>query len=486
MNQARSLLLITVDCLRFDHVGFNGYRRSTTPFLDGLAAESVVLRNAIVAGSPTYYSFPAIMASRYPLALGRDLVGLVPGEPTLASHLNEMGYATAAFIAANPYLSRRFGYEAGFETFDDFLDPDEALPAEEVKNGAGGRLNRKLAALAHRSGSLGKLYDELYFHYGQHVAKSEHKSFDELRRFPAADVLVKRAEAWLRSTSGRPFFLWIHFMDPHAPYYPVERSLQMMGEKKLDSLRARYLNSYWNRGGVSVSRLRGHRDQIIALYDAGIRWVDEQIGQLVGVLCGLNLWDSCVAALTADHGEEFLEHGGKFHSPSRLTPELIRVPMLLRVPGGRGAAHNSPFSLLDLAPTLLDAMGGGAPPEFRGRNRWPRLRSGETWDEPVISESVGSCSNPYRAADRVGARMLVVRDRRYQLVFDFGGAGEAELFDLEGDPYQVHALPSSAEIAARRRLLEAAHKHIGQSLRLRGVEDGLQGRLREFRLEWGH
>src|ERR1700758_4494931 len=100
-----SLVLITVDCLRADHVGFLGYDRATTPFLDSLAKESFVFPEAIAAGVPTYYSFPAILASRYPLALGRDVIGLAPGEASLACTLQDAGYATAAFLAANPYLS---------------------------------------------------------------------------------------------------------------------------------------------------------------------------------------------------------------------------------------------------------------------------------------------------------------------------------------------------------------------------------------------
>ena len=108
---ACSLILITIDCLRADHVGFLGYGRPTTPFLDALATESFVFSNAIAAGAPTYYSFPAIMASRPPLALGREVIGVAPGETTLASTLKEAGYATAAFLAGNPYLSPRFGHD---------------------------------------------------------------------------------------------------------------------------------------------------------------------------------------------------------------------------------------------------------------------------------------------------------------------------------------------------------------------------------------
>src|SRR5450631_3983319 len=97
MGTQKSIVLVTVDCLRADHVGFMGYDRPTTPFLDSLARESFVVPSAIVAGAPTYYSFPAILASRYPLALGRDLLGLAPGEPSLASVLKDAGYVTAAF-----------------------------------------------------------------------------------------------------------------------------------------------------------------------------------------------------------------------------------------------------------------------------------------------------------------------------------------------------------------------------------------------------
>ena len=101
---------MTVDCLRADHVGFLGYQRPTTPFLDSLAKQSFVVPNAIVGGVPTYYSFPAMLASRSPLALGRDLIGLAPREASLPGELKKAGYETAAFVAANPYISSQFGY----------------------------------------------------------------------------------------------------------------------------------------------------------------------------------------------------------------------------------------------------------------------------------------------------------------------------------------------------------------------------------------
>src|ERR1700689_890009 len=102
MDARISLILVTVDCLRADHCSFMGYKRPTTPFLDSLARESFVFPTAVVAGVPTYYSFPAIMASRFPLALGREVLGLAPEEANLASALKENGYVTAFFGAGNP------------------------------------------------------------------------------------------------------------------------------------------------------------------------------------------------------------------------------------------------------------------------------------------------------------------------------------------------------------------------------------------------
>src|ERR1700733_7288835 len=166
----RSLILVTVDCLRADHVGFQGYTRPVTPFLDSLAGNSIVVSNAVVAGAPTYFSFPAIMASRYPLSLGREALGIAPNEPTIATAMQGVGYATAAFLAGNPYLSPRFGYDKGFDEFHDFLDSNVSgvsrIPGPQ-RNSALSKLNRRLEARARRSSLTASVYDELYFRYCQ-------------------------------------------------------------------------------------------------------------------------------------------------------------------------------------------------------------------------------------------------------------------------------------------------------------------------------
>jgi len=483
----KSILLVTVDCLRADHVGFMGYPRPTTPFLDSLSQESFLFPKAIVVGAPTYYSLPGILASRYPLALGRDVLGLAPGEETLASALAAVGYKTAGFSAANPYISSRFGYAQGMAEFHEFLNDDTAsgtVPEPQLTNGGwASRLNRRLQAARNRLGPLGVVYDELYFRYCQRVSPSA-SSLDALRRFPAADEIVDHACRWLSSVGESPFFLWLHFMDPHSPYYPKDEALALMNDKQLPPNRARYLNSYWNRSDVGPRRLGSCRDQIVKLYDAGVRWVDVQVARLVSALRKMGLWNNCMFALTADHGEEFLDHGGRFHPPSRLAEELIHVPLLLRVPRTtKKEVSKDPFSLLHLAPTLLDAAESPIPSQFLGVSHWPGLKHGASSSSTAISECIAGCTNPFRPENRLGPRILSVRESRFKLILYFDPPADY-LYDLDADPGEQAPLAPHAQKPVRNRLLEVARNHLQHSISQRDEHMRLGARLRDLRLEW--
>jgi arylsulfatase A-like enzyme len=482
--QPRSLILITVDCLRADHVGFLGYNRPTTPFLDCLAGESFVFENAITAGAPTYYAIPPLLASRYPLALGRDVLGIAPEESTIASVLQESGFRTAALSAGNPYVCARFGYDRGFEVFRDFLQGTQAL-GQEVNTTIGfrSRANRFIANACHSVGVLGAVYDELYFQYCQKIAAPPDASLESARRFPSADVLVDQAIGWLKENSEQRFFLWLHLMDAHGPYFPKSEALRMIGAEDIDAPEAVYLNSYWNRSDLSPERLRVKRDAVVSLYDAGIRWVDEQIRRLAEKLVELNIWDRCALAVTADHGEEFLDHGGRYHLPRKLTEELVHVPLMVRVPGAAGAHEvRSPFSLLDLAPTLLDVVGIPSPADFRGRSGWSQLRKGQSQERAVVSECIYECTNPFYPRDRVGPRLLSVRLNQYKLVLDFS-AGSGDLYDLSRDPAEKNPLSLGDADDVRNKLSKLARKHLVESSQSRDFDKRIASQIREFRLE---
>lgn len=484
-----------MDCLRADHCGFYGYARPTTPFLDSLASESLVVPTAVVAGAPTYYSFPAIFASRMPFALGWDVLGLAPGEDTLATTLRQAGYATAAFSAANPYISARFGYDQGFELFRDFLDfeppspqrPQESDAEKSETRNARGTLNRLFKKSAHAIG-LTQLYEELYFQYRLRVAAFPVPSLNALRRFPSADVLVDSAQTWLASIGARPFFLWIHFMDAHSPYYPQAEAFRQLTGREISPGRARYLNEFWNRSDLSPSALCRHKEAVVELYDAGIRGVDSQIARLVDFLKRSNRWDGCVFSLTADHGEEFLEHGRRYHAPVSMVEALDRVPLLVRVPEQpKVKMPPAPFSQLHLAPTLLGILDVQAPSAFQGRSLWrPQQQdSTDTPAEPVIAECAYGCTNPFLNEARLSTRLLSVRDSRYKLVIRLEPGEVEEIYDLQSDPAEQNPLPRDRKTEVRRRLLLAVQKHIEKTKNAEAARLALKARLRNLRLELG-
>lgn len=478
-----SLILITVDCLRADHVGFQGYARPVTPFLDSLAKNAVVLSDTVVAGAPTYFSFPAIMASRYPLSLGREAIGIAPGEPTIATLLKSSGYATAAFLAGNPYLSARYGYDQGFDEFQDFLDSSVSgvptLPSTTVSRMSG--LNRGLEAMSRHTKLTRIAYNEFYFRYCQRKSAAENLSLDQLRRYPAADVLIEKARLWLTEVREQSFFLWIHLMDPHHPYYPRQDALNSLGLLNISANQARFLNSFWSRGDIGPRRLRQHKDKIVALYDAGIHWVDKQLLQLASTLQDLHRWEETVFVVTADHGEEFLERGERYHSPTGLPEALIRVPLLIRAPDVSPSRISSrPFRMIDLAPTLLEAVGTDVPEGIQGRSHWKEIRTGQLLAEPVVTECAEGSNGTQQHEDRTRPRLIAVRHGSFKLVIRFRDQTDS-LYDLVNDPEEHSPLPADSCKKERVRLLQVAREHLRRSREGRDPASIVRARVREIR-----
>src|SRR5262249_29955175 len=143
----------------------------------------------------------------------------------------------------------------------------------------------------------------------------------------------------------------------------------------------------------------------------------------------------------------------------------------------------SPFSLIHLAPTLLEILAHRAPPEFTGTSYWDRIRRNQSWTGLTISECASGCTNPFRRAKRMAARLLALRGTRYKLVFD-GASGEDQLFDLERDPGEKSPVPRSELKAERRLLLEAARDHIAGFSHSHDTVLEWNARLRDLGLEW--
>ena len=316
-------------------------------------------------------------------------------------------------------IFRRAGVTSqGFETFRDYLDDgfradrgagDQPATGDGWASQANGKLQRWRPAM----GPFGILYDELYFRYCQRVTPVP-SSLDALRRFPAADVIVDHACNWLASVGDQPFFLWLHLMDPHSPYYPKKEALRLMGRDAVMPAHARYLNSYWNRSDIGPRRFESRRDEIVAFTmraSAGpmskcAGWWSHCADRIVGMTAS--------SRLTADHGEEFLEHGGRYHPPSNLMEELIHVPLIVRVPGSRRSKGVKVTFQLDPSRTDVAGLCGiGRSERISGTSYWPALQRGEDFGDAAISECVAGCTNPFRADDR--HRAASARDSRIPL-----------------------------------------------------------------------
>jgi arylsulfatase A-like enzyme len=347
---------------------------------------------------------------------------------TLAEILQQHGYRTAALVGNNPFLQSRFGYGQGFESYA--VASFDPLP----------RLFERINFS--RLGDL--LYQALYV---------SHLYLTGSRR--STKQILDQALAWLGQpdpAQARGFFLWIHLMNLHAPYGGPYLQNYI---KFLDpDYQGRFANFYAAQDpALSLSLTPREALHVRALYDAGLIFVDEQIGRLLQFLSQRGVYDQTLIIVTGDHGECLGEHRHFQHD--EMWEEVIRVPLLIKRPGQTEAqVLKDNYRLLDLAPTVLDLVGVGPGPEMQGRSFLGPLLGGPEQGRPVFVTR----TNPEAdlAAVVIGRSKLI-----YQL-----DTGRSELFDLAADPGEQVDL-SSREPAIRDQLLTILQAHLGEVDRFR-------------------
>jgi arylsulfatase A-like enzyme/Tfp pilus assembly protein PilF len=355
-----NVLLITIDTLRADRVG-----RGLTPAIDGLASRGLAFTNARTVAPLTLPAHVSLMTGLFPPAHGVRENGTYRFDarhPTLARLLREAGYRTAAFVAAY-VLDRRFGLNDGFDLYDDQIrrDPDAVARLDAERPG---------------------------------------------------NIVADRAIAWLRALgdapgSRVPFFLWIHFYDPHAPYNPPPQFLE-----------------------------KAHGQA----YDGEVAFADAQLGRVLAALDEIGRMSSTVVVVAGDHGESLGEHGERTHGMLLFEPAL-RVPLVVAGPGVAPGVRQQAVSAVDVAPTILRLLGRPVPGQMSGVD----LRTG---GQPV-SRATGNTTDVYsetqypRAAGWSPVFSLV--SDRWKLVQSSG----MKLFDLKGDPGEQHDVAAGHEALVR-------------------------------------
>ncbi len=393
-----NVLLITIDTLRADHLGAYGYSRPTSPHMDQLAREGVLFWRAVSQWPKTSPSFASMMSSTYGHTNGliRTTGQRMPDRFFMLAELLKAGrYETHAAVA-NVNLARVFNFDQGFDVYHEIWKEDE--------------------------------------------------SADERSR--TERVTRQGLEALERAfRRRRPFFLWLHYLDPHARYEPPEPYDEMfVGDERFDAARRATLQTKKRRdlGGIPLPAALGREDRIdyyVAQYDAEIRFVDEQVGILLRSLEGLGLDGETLVVLTADHGESLGNHNYFFEHGRFPYDDCVRVPLMLRGPGtgAPGRVVRSPVGLIDVAPTILDLAGLARNREAEGRSL-RRLLAGdrgasEHWSY-AFSES-GYSRDYQRSITTERYKLVYVPDREDQRMMT---GRELELYDLQKDPGETRNL----------------------------------------------
>ena len=329
---APNVVLVSIDTLRADRLSVYGYRRPTSPFLERLAREGILFERFYYNGGGTLPSHLTMMTSLHPATHGigpRTPRRLEEERITMAEAFRQAGYATAAFVGGG-WLSARFGFDQGFDLFDES---------------------------------------------GHGFAENLPKALD-----------------WLALHRDRSFFLFLHTYDVHSawnrlPYdCPGDSELRFVDTApegftgcRGEECASRFLSGVNERlrsGESSLAAELSAREVgfVSDLYDGCVRYADEQIERLYGELAAQGLLDRTLLVVTSDHGEEFGEHGFFLHDQGGYE-ELARIPLLMRLPDGRagGRRVEGLAAMADVLPTLLELAGLPALAQAQGRSLVPAI-----------------------------------------------------------------------------------------------------------------
>lgn len=430
MDSSRpNLILITIDALRPVHLGFMGYKKNTSPNIDSLARESIIFKNAFSVGPTTPYSFPSILTSTYPL----DYQG--PGqvqEPRvlISEVFKRQGFITAAFHST-PYLSEYFGYNKGWDFFQD--------------------INFSSGGVA-KSSWFKKLFNKITISFFPAIffwsVYLKYRIEGPKKVRAKASYVNKVVKDFIYSAKGenKPLFIWIHYMDTHTPPPCYAEGRTCTFAEIVGDAAGAAIWSHGNKGALKsfVKRnLKKYLGKILSSYDESIQSLDKEFGQLIDFLKRQDIYQNSVVCVTSDHGDEFLEHEGIGHN-IQLYNEVLSVPLFIKLPEGeenKKVVIEKKVSLIDLAPTLCDLSGVEKDPSFKGKNLFDRLLNKE--ENFIFHQSAFSEKEGRRLEiERLDQCRMACQSDSWKYILDHK-TGKEELYDLLKDPGEKNNLSNS-------------------------------------------
>jgi arylsulfatase len=402
------IVLLLIDTLRADRLSCYGYGRKTTPNIDALASESLLLGNNKSQSGMTVISMASMFQSRYTTS-----TSLPPGRgqdgATLAEVLQSAGYRTLG-VQTNPGVNRRRGYGRGFDKYTMLLPEGET----GVLTGTGW------------------------------TAEVKRNVF-----YVEAEEIARTCEEILSTADEGPLFLFAHFMDVHGPYIPHEE-FQVFGGRVYGLSEAIALSGDWvgrARGGDPADALPLKTD-VEALFDGEILQADAAVGRILDALRKAGVYDNSFVIVASDHGEGFLEHGRVLHANS-LYEELVHTPLIMKIPGRGPGRYDGLTRNVDIAPTIFEVAGVDAVWEDRdGVSLLKVIDEGYR-----IRESVGRIR--VKMGDGIGLfGSLQAATTKYIASETPWQSFREELYDLATDRAEVHDLAES-ERSTVRALAEA-------------------------------
>ena len=397
-----NIILIVIDAARADHFSCYGYRRKTTPYIDQIAGEGVLYKNAI---SPAGWTLPAhasIFTGTYPSKHGAHLENTVLSDelPTLAEVLMRNGYKTCGFCT-NYWITEATGLSRGFSEFYDF-------------------------------------------HYSK--LETIFKRVPDIIRLRGRDswgyTITNEVMKWIKHNSNTPYFLFVHYGELHLPYHIPAPYNSMFLPQDIPYKRAKKVNQNVKLFYAGLSKMSKIDFKISKdLYDGALVYLDNIIGEFYKFLKNNHLLDNTILIITSDHGESLGDHNHLDHYYV-LYDTLLKVPLILRFPKllPKGLLIDRQVQTLDIFPTILKIL-DIKNEDLNDIQGYPLPPLGDTFHPFTIAERFKDIKGLKESFPNVDLshlkkfeddRKTAIRTERYKLIYSQNG--DSELFDIINDP----------------------------------------------------